>query len=171
MKVLDIKPIIFEKKFKVEKDVKVRERLQLLWYLCQGYNQREVANMLSISNGIVSFWKTRFEQEEFTGLQDKKGRGRKAALSEDQLSMLGSALNEGILLDDDYHKGFNTKDVRGFIYEEFEHQYTPRHCRGLLKKIGCSMQVPRPRNKSRNQAAVDEFKRKLKKNVPVWILT
>lgn len=163
MKIRDIKPNIFEKKFKVENDVKERERLQILWNLRKGYTQREVAKMLSVSNGIVSFWKKRFEQEGFAGLQDKEGRGRKAALTDEQLSMLGSALDEGILLDDNYRRGFITKDVRGFIHEEFKQQYTPRHCRGLLKKIGCSLQVPRPRNKSRNQAAIDEFKREFKK--------
>lgn len=171
MKIFDIKVSIFEKKFKTEKNARVRERLQIMWYLRQKYTQREVAKMLSISNGIVAFWKKRFEQEGFAGLQDKEGRGRKAALTEEQLSMLGSALTEGILLDDNYRRGFITKDVRTFIQQEFKQEYTPRHCRGLLKKIGCSMQVPRPRNKSRNQAAVDEFKREFKKNVHVWVLT
>lgn len=171
MKILDVKSGLFEKKFKAEKNVAIRERLQILRYIRQKYTQREVAKMLSISNGIVAFWKKRFEQEGFAGLQDKEGRGRKAALTEEQLSMLGSALNEGILLDDNYRRGFITKDVRGFIHEEFKQEYTPRHCRGLLKKIGCSMQVPRPRNKNRNQAAVDEFKREFKKNVHFWVLT
>ena len=164
MRIFNIKTAVFESKFKAEKNANVRERLQLLWYLRQKYTQREVAKLLSISNGIVAFWKKRFEQEGFVGLQDKEGRGRKAALTEEQLSMLGSALDQGILLDDNYRRGFITKDVRNFIHEEFKQQYTPRHCRGLLKKIGCSMQVPRPRNKSRNQAAVAEFKKDFKKN-------
>ena len=120
MIIIDIKTSIFERKFKVEKNARVRERLQLLWYLRQKYTQRKVAKMLSISNGIVAFWKKRFEQEGFIGLQDKKGRGRKAALTEEELSMLGSALNEGILLEDNYRRGFITKDVRGFIHEEFK---------------------------------------------------
>ncbi len=117
MKLLDIKTSIFESKFKAEKNANIRERLQILWYLRQKYTQREVAKMLSISNGIVAFWKKRFEQEGFIGLRDKEGRGRKSALTEEQLSMLGSALNEGILLDDNYRRGFITKDVRGFIHD------------------------------------------------------
>lgn len=171
MKILDVKTDVFERKFKAEETVNVRERLQILWYLRQKYTQREVAKMLSISNGIVAFWKKRFEQEGFTGLQDKEGRGRKAALTEEQLSMLGSALNDGVPLEDGYRRGFITKDVRGFIQQEFKQEYTPRHCRGLLKMIGCSMQVPRPRNKSRNQEAVETFKKEFKKNVHVWTLT
>lgn len=171
MKLFDVKSNLFEMKFKEEKNIKVRGRLQILWYLRQKYTQREVAKMLSISNGIVAFWKKRFEQEGFIGLQDKKGRGRRAGLTEEQMSMLGSALNEGILLDDNYHRGFITKDVKEFIQDEFGQEYTLRHCRGLLKNIGCSIQVPRPRNKSRNQESVDKFKREFKKNVHFWVLT
>lgn len=170
MKILDVKTSLFEKKFKVEKNVAIRERLQILWYIRQKYTQREVAKMLSISNGIVAFWKKRFEQEGFEGLQDKKGRGRKSSVSEDQLSMLASELSEGVLLEDNYRRGFITKDVLGFIKTEFKREYTPRHCRGLLKKIGCSMQVPRPRNKSRNQEDINKFKKEFKKNVHIWIL-
>lgn len=57
MKINEINSGIFEKKFKAEKNVKVRERLQILWDLRRGYTQREVARILSISNGIVYFWK------------------------------------------------------------------------------------------------------------------
>jgi transposase len=170
MKLFDIRTDVFEKKFKQEEKSTVRQRLQILWYLRQKYTQREVAKMLSMSRGIVAFWKKRFEQEGFEGLQDKKGRGRKAGLSEEQLSMLGSAIDEGVLLKDDYHRGFITKDVRMFISEQFQREYTPRHCRGLLQIIGCSLQVPRPRNKRRNQAAVDEFKQAFKKNEQVWMM-
>jgi transposase len=170
MKISKIKANIFEKKFKAEKNVKLRVRLQIIWNLRLGYTQREIAKMLSVSNGIVAFWKQRFEQEGFTGLHDKDGRGRKSAITEEQLSMLGSALCEGVLLEDGYHRGFITKDIVSFIEHEFKKQYTPRHCRRLVATMGCSMQVPRPRNKSRNQEAVDAFKREFKKNVHGWIL-
>lgn len=170
MKIFDIKPNVFEKKFKAENSIKVRERLQILWNLRRGYTQREVAKMLSVSNGIVSFWKQRFEQEGFAGLHDKEGRGRKAALTEEQLSMLGSAICEGVLLNDGYHRGFITRDIISFIKQEFKKQYTPRHCRRLVTNMGCSMQVPRPRNKSRNQEVIDAFKGEFKKNVQGWIL-
>jgi|SRR3989338_1690337 len=170
MKINNIKTNIFEKKFRAEKDIKLRERLQILWDLRRGYTQREVAKMLGVSNGIVAFWKQRFEREGFTGLYDKNGRGRKSAISEEQLSMLGSALSEGVLLEDGYRRGFITKDIISFIGQEFKKQYTPRHCRRLVANMGCSMQVPRPRNKSRNQEAVDAFKKEFKKNVHNWIL-
>jgi len=168
MKISDVKVGVFEQRFKKERNVRVRERLQILWYLRQGYTQREVSSMLSVSTGIVPFWKKRFEKEGFTGLADKEGRGRVAQLTENELSMIGSALDDGVLLEDNYRRGFITKDVVAFIKREFNIDYTVRHCRRLMQWIGCSMQVPRPRNKSRNQEEVDQFKREFKKKAIVW---
>lgn len=160
----------FERKFKAEKNAKVKLRIQMLLYLREGYTQREVSKTLRVSVGIVPFWKKRFEKEGVNGLRDKKGRGIKPKLSEEQLSMLGSAIDEGVLMDDGYRRGFLTKDVSQFLREEFGINYTTRHCRRLLKDITCSLQIPRPRNKRRNQKEVNKFKREFKKNEKVWVI-
>lgn len=160
----------FEKKFRGEEDVKVRERLQILWYLRRGYKQREVSALLGVSVGIVPFWKARFEKKGLGGLVDKEGRGRKASLGDEQLSMLGSAIDYGVLLDDGYRRGFKTKDIADFIAQQFGMKYTARHCRRIMKWVGCSLKVPRPRNKSRNEKDVNSFKRQFKKNMKVWTM-
>ena len=160
-----------EQKFKSETDVKVRERMQILLHLREGYAQREVSSMLHVSVGIVPYWKARFEKEGFEGLTDKEGRGRKAILNDEQMSMLGSEIDEGVLMDDGYRRGFKTKDVKEFVELYFGTPYTSRHCRRLLKSMTCSLQVPRPRNKRRNQKDVDAFKEDFKKKEKVWVLT
>ena len=71
--------------------------------------------MLKVSKGLVPFWKKRFETEGFSGLGDKAGRGLKPSLTEEQLSMLASSIDMGILMDDGYTRGFKTKR-RGTIY-------------------------------------------------------
>ncbi len=164
MKISNIKPDIFEKKFKAEKNVKLRERLQILWDLRRGYTQREVAKMLGVSNGIVAFWKQRFEQEGFMGLYDKEGRGRKAKLADEELSMLASALADGYHMNNGYTRPYKTKDAVKFILDIFEIKYTLRHVRRLLQQMGLRLKVPRPRHKKRNQENVDDFKKELKKN-------
>jgi len=160
----------FERKFKAEKNSKVKLRIQMLLCLREGYTQREVSKMLRVSVGIVPFWKKRFESEGIRGLNDKEGRGIKPKLSEEQLSMLGSAIDEGVLMDDGYRRGFLTRDAVQFLWEQFEIGYTTRHCRRLLKGITCSLQVPRPRNKRRNKREVSKFKREFKKNEKVWAI-
>jgi len=153
-----------ERKFKVESDVKVKERLQILLYTRRGYTQREIVDLLLASKGKVSFWKQRFESEGFKGLYDKDGRGRKAELTDEKLSMLASALAEGYLMSNGYTRPYKTKDVVKFILDNFKITYTIRHVRRLLQQIGLRLKVPRPRHKKRNQEDVDKFKVEFKKN-------
>lgn len=158
----------FEKNFKDEHDVKVKQRLQLLTYLREDRDMRNVAELLRISLGSVPYWKQRFEKEGLAGLQDKKGRGRKSELSNKQLKELSFAIDKGIRMKDGYKRGFKTKDVKEFIQNKFEKNYTARNCLKILHKLGYNLKVPRPRNKSRNQNDVDEFKEQFKKNFQVW---
>ena len=160
-----------EKRYKKEKDRKIKQRLHILLLLREGWTQREVAKMLHISNGIIPFWKSRFESEGFNSLQDKEGRGLKSRLNDEELSILGSTIEEGVAMEDGYKRGHKTKDVIEFINSNFGIKYTARHCRRILQMINCSLQVPRPRNKSRNQEDVNKFKQDFKKNEKVWVMT
>lgn len=168
MKLNEYSLSFFEKNFKKEKNVRVKIRLQMLLHLRERHTQREVSSMLRVSVGIVPFWKKRFESEGLSGLQDKPGRGKKAKLKEEDLSMLVSAIEEGVHMPDGYRRGWKTKDFAEFVRVQFGLYYTPRHCQRILHAIGCSLQVPRPRNKRRNQEAVDEFKSEFKKNERFW---
>jgi transposase len=141
-----------EERFMEETDSRIRERLQILLYTKRGYTQ-----------GKVSFWKQRFESEGFEGLYDKEGRGRKAELTEEELSMLGSALADGYLMNNGYTRPYKTKDVVKFISDNFYIQYSVRHVRRILQTIGLRLKVPRPRHKKRNQESVEEFKKEFKK--------
>lgn len=164
MRLFDYSLQELEDAYKAEEDVRVRERLHLLLYLREGWTQREVAQMIRISNGKVPFWKERFESDGFDGLYDKEGRGRKAELTEEELSMLASAIADGYRMRNGYTRPHKTKDVVEFISDNFHVQYTVRHVRRILQTIGFSLQVPRPRHKKRNQEDVDEFKEEFKKN-------
>lgn len=171
MQLKDVSIKELEQQYKKEKDRKLKQRLHILLLLREGWTQREVAKMLHISNGIVPFWKKRFESGGFNNLNDKEGRGLKPKLDDEHLSMLGSAIEEGILMNDGYRRGYKTKDVGEFINSNFGIKYSLRHCSRILGSIDCSLQVPRPKNKSRNQEDVDNFKLELKKNEKVWIMT
>lgn len=158
-----------EKKFKEEKDVKVKYRIQMMLYLRDGYTQREVSKMLRVSVGLIPYWKARFEKEGITGLQDKKGRGVKPKISYEQLSMLRSAMDEPIPLGNGYSRGWLSKDVRIFLKRFLGLSYTRQHVCRILHLIGCSLQVPRPKHKKRNNKEVKRFKREFKKNEKFWV--
>lgn len=153
-----------EQVYKAETDFKVRERMQIILHLRENYTEREVSAMMRVSTGKIPFWKKRFESEGFEGLYDKEGRGRKSDISEEELSMLASALADGYLMNNGYTRPYKTKDVSKFILDNFLIQYTIRHVRRLLQQMGLRLKVPRPRHKKRNQENVEEFKMEFKKN-------
>jgi transposase len=70
---------------------------------------------------------------------------------------------------DGYKRGYKTKDVKEFIKNKFEIDYTTRNCVKILRRMKYTLKVPRPRNKSRNQYDVDKFKQEFKKNFQVWM--
>ena len=168
MKLKEISVRELEQKYKRERNSKVKQRLHILLLLREGWTQREVAKMLHISNGIVHFWKARFESGGFYNLEDKKGRGVKSKMSDEELSMFRSAIEEPIPIGDGYYRWWKSKDVRIFLNDCFGLDYTRQHICRILHFIGCSMQVPRPRNKSRNEEDVRKFKHEFKKNEKVW---
>lgn len=159
---------VLKMKLKNEKDKSVHQRLQIILLLREGNTQREVSLMLHMSTGIIPFWKARFEKGGFAGLEDRKGRGKKSLLSKSQKKHLEVAIEKGIPLKDGYKRGFKTKDVREFIIKEFNVTYGHRNCRKILRIMKFNLKVPRPRNKSRNQENVDDFKQDFKKNLKVW---
>lgn len=157
-----------EKEYGQENDARVKERLQIILFLKEKENYREISSRLRITIGLITYWRKRFEREGKKGLEDKAGRGRKSELDKKQFKELSSAIDKGIKMKDGYRRGFKTKDVREFIQNNFGRNYTIRNCFKILRKLGYSLKVPRPRNKSRNQSDVDEFKEQFKKNFPVW---
>ena len=157
-----------ERNFKHETNLRVKLRLQMILFLREGKSQREVSAELRMSTGIVPYWKKRFEKEGAKGLEDKKGRGRISELNKKQMKEISSAIDKGIKMKDGYKRGFKTKDVKEFIQNKFGRNYTTRNCLKILHKLGYKLKVPRPRNKSRNQNSVDNFKEQFKKNFQVW---
>ena len=152
-----------EKAYKAETDFKAHERMQIILHLREGYTQREVSALVHVSIGKVPFWKKRFETEGFEGLYDKNGRGRKSELTDEELSMIVSAIADGFLMKNGYTRPYKTKDVVKLISNNFEINYTLRHVRRLLQQMSLRLKVPRPRHKKRNQENVEEFKKEFKK--------
>lgn len=159
----------FEEHYRHEKDRNIRDRLQMLLHLREGYVQRDISRILHVSVGKVPYWKKRFEEDGLDGLKDKKGRGRKSRLKKNQLLSITKAIDKGLHMEDGYTRGYKTKDVSSLIREKYGVGYTLRHCRRLLRALRYRLKVPRPRHKRRNQQDVSAFKRELKKNEKYWV--
>lgn len=96
-------------------------------------------------------------------MKDKIGRGRKPKLNKKDILILSKRIDECIILSDGCKRGYKTKEVRILIQKEFNVFYSNGHITRLLHSIKYNLKVPRPRNKSRNQKSVDEFKEEFKK--------
>jgi transposase len=71
-------------------------------------------------------------------------------------------------VDEKTRRGWQTKDVRMLIKEDFKTHYTLQHTRRLLHKIGMSWKVPRPEHKNRDPVAVDAFKKTSRGRSCLW---
>ncbi len=109
LKDVDLKEL--EKRYKNERDGKIKERLHYLLLLKEGYSDRDIEKIYHTSKSKVSFWHCRFKAEGFEGARDKKGRGRKSELSEADLKELNSILENPYQMENGYTRGWQTKDV------------------------------------------------------------
>lgn len=169
LKDVDLKEL--EKRYKRERDGRIKERLHYLLLLKEGYVDRDIEKICHTSKSKVSFWHCRFKAEGFEGLRDKKGRGKKPKLSEAGLIELDSILEKPYQMENGYTRGWQTKDVQALIKSKFGVLYGPRHVRRIISNLGYVRLIPRPRHKRRNQKDVDEFKEQFKKNSKIWIKT
>ena len=67
---------IVEEAIKNHESLRVRERARLIRLLHKGYKPKEVADMLSISQGQIYWWNKRWRSQGLEGLQDKERSGR-----------------------------------------------------------------------------------------------
>ena len=117
LKDVDLKEL--EKRYKRERDGKIKERLHYLLLLKEGYRDRDIEKICHTSKSKVSFWHCRFKAEGFEGLRDKKGRGKKPKLSEADLKELDSILENPYQMENGYTRGWQTKDVHALIKSKF----------------------------------------------------
>lgn len=171
MELKDVNLEELEKRYKRERNGKIKERLHYLLLLKEGYKDRDIEKICHTSKSSVSFWHCRFKEEGFEGFRDKKGRGKKAKLSEENLKELDSILDKPYTMENGYTRGCQTKDVQILIKSKFGVSYGSRHIRRIISNLGFVRLVPRPRHKRRNQKDVDEFKEQFKKNAKVWVKT
>src|SRR2546428_2734850 len=71
-------------------DYIVGVRLFLVYSVALGHSSRKLAELHNLSFKQVTNWVHRYEKEGIEGLKDRKGRGRRSALSTDQLNRIKS---------------------------------------------------------------------------------
>lgn len=157
----------FKKKYRSEKDVRAKVRAHVLLLRRQKYTQKEIAAIVHITQGTVSNICQRFENEKWNSLYDKPRDGRPSALSNTEKEKL-RALMQKEFIDGETRRGWQTKDVRIFIKQSFNINYTQRHISRIMHELGMSWKVPRPEHKNRDEKAVRTFKKTSRGRPSLW---
>ena len=112
-------------------------RLYMVYLVALGYSSRRLSELHNISFKQITNWVHRFEKEGVEGLKDKKGRGRRSNLSDEQLERIKSlVINEK---PSDY--GYQSVKWAGpllaqWIDKEYGLTYQKAQVYNLLEKVG-----------------------------------
>jgi transposase len=134
-----------EERFRAAKDVIERSHCQTIWLLAKGHSTAEVAQIVALTPRWVNKLARRYEQEGADALGDRRRRnaGARPLLSEADLEALRERLKTP---PDDGGIWSGPKVARWIAARKgLVHVHAPRGWEAL-KRIGWSIQVPRPRN-------------------------
>lgn len=150
-------------------DEATRKRVRAGRLMLAGKTPTEVAHAVGVARQTAYTWKARLDDGGIDALR-AMAKGRPAQLDASQFDGLRVALLQGALA-----HGFGTelwtlKRVRVLIERLYGVTFSAVHVWRLLGAMGFSSQKPERRAIERNEAAVQEWKRKtwpaLKKSVP-----
>lgn len=116
-------------------------RLYLVYLVALGHSSRKLSELHNISFKQITNWVHRFEKEGIEGLKDKKGRGRRSALSNEQLERI----KELILKEKPANHGYQAEKWTGpllaeWIKKEYGLVYQKAQVYNLLGKVGIAFE-------------------------------
>ena len=141
-------------------DDAAKRRVRAARLLQAGHKPAEVAKIVGAPRQTVYRWKDVLEADGIDALRDMSKGGRPGLLGAEELVQLQIALMEGPTA-----HGFGTplwtlKRVRVFIEREFGVRYSEVHVWRLLGQMGFSSQRPERRALERDEAAIEEWKKR-----------
>jgi transposase len=130
-------------------------RRRRAWELSeQGWNQKEIAEALGVTQGAVSQWMKIGREQGEEGLRGKIAQGAKARLSQEQLAQLPALLEQGAEAHGFRGEVWTTQRVAQVLTQQFGVTYHPAHMSRLLKRIKYSVQQPIERASQRDEQAI-----------------
>jgi len=155
-----------KKLYKSEKNEKVKLRFLCAIHRKQGKSILKIAELLCLPKSTVHDYLNRFKTEtEVEKISDKLKSGRPFKLSKSNLKFLSNSIEKSpkeLGYDTD---AWSTGLIRIFIKEKFNKKYTMFGTRKLLKKLGFSLQKPRPIHHLGNKLEQEEFKKNFHKQL------
>ena len=134
-------------------------RRRRAWELSeQGWNQKEIAEALGVTQGAVSQWMKMGREQGEEGLRGKIAQGPQPRLSIEQMVQLPPLLDQGAEAHGFRGAVWTTQRVAVLIKKQFGVSYHPAHMSRLLKQIKYSVQQPIERASQRDEQAIATWK-------------
>jgi len=151
--------------FNKEDKYKIGLRLYAVYQVSKGQASRKLEDLYNTSFKQILNWVHRFEEHGIDGLQDKKGRGRRQKLSEDQEQALSKVLSDSSPIE----YGYNTENWTGpllidWIKNHFGVEYKKAQIYNIVKRLGYAYQRAKGIYPEADIKQQENFKENLKKN-------
>ena len=124
----------------------------------QGWQQKDIATALGVTEGAVSQWISRGKAGGREALRNRPRSGAPRRLSDEQLAQLPQLLKRGAEAYGFIGAVWTQERVATMIAREFGVRYHPDHVGRLLHKIGWSVQKPQERADQRNDEAIAQWR-------------
>ncbi|NGM72833.1 helix-turn-helix domain-containing protein [Sphingobacterium sp. SGL-16] len=109
----------------------------MVYLVALGYSSRRLSELHNISFKQITNWVHRFEKEGIEGLKDKKGRGRRSNLSNEQLERIKNLVINEKPSDHGYKPVKWTGPILAqWIDKEYGLSYQKAQVYNLLEKVG-----------------------------------
>jgi transposase len=126
----------------------------------QGWKQTDIANALGVTEGAVSQWMKRAQEEGVEGLRHKPPPGATPRLSDQERARLPEILEQGASAHGFRGEVWTCERVAIVIRREFGVSYHPAHVSRIVRGLGFSLQKPARRADQRDEEAIDNWKEK-----------
>lgn len=150
-------------------------RHQALRLLDEGYTLNEVGRMVGSAASSVMRWRDARERHGDEGLRVRFSPGRPATLTEAQRQRLVKRLLKGALANGFATELWTTPRVAAVIEKYFQVHFHRSHVARLLHDLGFSCQKPERRALERDEARIEQWKRRdwprVKKTLRGWVPT
>lgn len=142
-----------------EKRALIVRRLQAVLGALEGETAEALVPRVLLSKRGLSEWVSRDNRQGLAGLEDRPGRGRKAALTVEQEEQLQARIRAKATADDGVCT-LRGEDVRRILADEFGGVRQLQATYNLLHKLGFSVLRPRPQHPDADPEAQEQFKKK-----------
>jgi len=137
LKIQRADPAEIKKILTTNEEYTVGIRLYIVYLVSLGHSSRKLAEIHNISFKQITNWVHRFEDEGIEGLKDRKGRGRRSTIPDEDLRKIKTI----ILTEKPEKYGFKADRwtgpvVRKLISDKYGVSYKEAQIYNLLKKIG-----------------------------------